>query len=142
AGAVPVHVLLPWSRVLPGRKHAGGHPQPGVSNPLDQRLQLVHGHGGYPRFRAGEGSGRERSAERTVRGGRLLHRQRRRSGTLRAADDMNDDPLRYLQFILLMFLMLFVIESLAQLVGVIVKNFVLGIAVFASCLSMFFIFNG
>ncbi|CAM9620502.1 unnamed protein product, partial [Ectocarpus sp. 4 AP-2014] len=56
--------------------------------------------------------------------------------------DMNDDPLRYLQFILLMFLMLFVIESLAQLVGVIVKNFVLGIAVFASCLSMFFIFNG
>ncbi|CAN0119421.1 unnamed protein product [Ectocarpus fasciculatus] len=55
---------------------------------------------------------------------------------------MNDDPLRYLQFVLLMFLMLFVVESLAQVVGVVVKNFVLGIAVFASCLSMFFVFNG
>ncbi|CAN0120957.1 unnamed protein product [Ectocarpus sp. 6 AP-2014] len=56
--------------------------------------------------------------------------------------DMNDDPVRYLQFVLVMFLMLFVVESLAQLVGVVVKNFVLGIAVFASFLSMFFIFNG
>ncbi|CAM9919784.1 unnamed protein product, partial [Ectocarpus fasciculatus] len=56
--------------------------------------------------------------------------------------DMNDDFVRYLQFVLVMFLMLFVVESLAQLVGVVVKNFVLGIAVFASFLSMFFIFNG
>ncbi|CAM9446521.1 unnamed protein product [Ectocarpus sp. 4 AP-2014] len=56
--------------------------------------------------------------------------------------DMNDDPVRYLQFVVVMFLMLFVVESLAQLVGVVVKNFVLGIAVFASFLSMFFIFNG
>ncbi|CAN0345524.1 unnamed protein product [Ectocarpus sp. 12 AP-2014] len=56
--------------------------------------------------------------------------------------DMNDDPVRYLQFVVVMFLMLFVVESLAQLVGVVVKNFVLAIAVFASFLSMFFIFNG
>ncbi|CAM9811429.1 unnamed protein product, partial [Ectocarpus fasciculatus] len=56
--------------------------------------------------------------------------------------DMNDDPVRYLQFVMVMFLLLFVVESLAQLVGVLVKNFVLGIAVFSSCLSMFFVFNG
>ncbi|CAM9952064.1 unnamed protein product, partial [Ectocarpus sp. 4 AP-2014] len=56
--------------------------------------------------------------------------------------DMNDDPVRYLQFVMVMFLLLFVVESLAQLVGVLVKNFVLGIAVFSSLLSMFFVFNG
>ncbi|CAN0170684.1 unnamed protein product, partial [Ectocarpus sp. 12 AP-2014] len=56
--------------------------------------------------------------------------------------DMNDDPVRYLQFVVVMFLLLFVVESLAQLVGVLVKNFVLGIAVFSSLLSMFFVFNG
>eukprot|EP00752_Nemacystus_decipiens_P009950 g8873.t1 len=56
--------------------------------------------------------------------------------------DMNDDPARYFLFVLVMFLMLFVVESLAQLVGVLIKNFVLGIASFASLLSVFFIFNG
>ncbi|CAM9583250.1 unnamed protein product, partial [Ectocarpus sp. 13 AM-2016] len=35
--------------------------------------------------------------------------------------DMNDDPVRYLQFVMVMFLLLFVVESLAQLVGVLVK---------------------
>eukprot|EP00903_Cladosiphon_okamuranus_P021625 g19883.t2 len=56
--------------------------------------------------------------------------------------EMNDDPLRYCLFVLVMFLMLFVVESLAQLVGVLIKNFVLGIASFASFLSIFFVFNG
>ncbi|CAB1099471.1 ABC [Ectocarpus sp. CCAP 1310/34] len=36
--------------------------------------------------------------------------------------DMNDDPVRYLQFVVLMFLLLFVVESLAQVVGVLVKD--------------------
>eukprot|EP00904_Undaria_pinnatifida_P002690 jgi/Undpi1/12421/HiC_scaffold_5.g02093.m1 len=56
--------------------------------------------------------------------------------------DMNSDPIRFYQFLLVMFLMLFVIESMAQLIGVLVKNFILAIAVFASILSIFFIFNG
>ncbi|CAN0443751.1 unnamed protein product [Pylaiella littoralis] len=55
---------------------------------------------------------------------------------------MNDDIVRYGQFIVAMFLMLLVIESLTQIVGVVLQNFVLGIAVFASILSMFFVFNG
>ncbi|CBJ27000.1 ABC transporter family protein [Ectocarpus siliculosus] len=56
--------------------------------------------------------------------------------------DMNDDPVRYLQFVMVMFLLLFVVESLAQLVGVLVKSFILGIAIFASFLSIFYMFNG
>ncbi|CAN0041029.1 unnamed protein product [Ectocarpus sp. 12 AP-2014] len=56
--------------------------------------------------------------------------------------DMNDDLVRYLQFVMVMFFLLFVVESLAQLVGVLVKSFILGIAVFASFLSIFYMFNG
>ncbi|CAM9592407.1 unnamed protein product, partial [Ectocarpus fasciculatus] len=55
---------------------------------------------------------------------------------------MNDDPTRFTQFVVVMFLMLFVVESVAQVVGVFIKNFVLAIAVYSCVLSMFFIFNG
>ncbi|CAM9549652.1 unnamed protein product [Pylaiella littoralis] len=55
---------------------------------------------------------------------------------------MNDDVIRYLRFTLAIFLLLLVVETMAQIIGVLIKNFILGIAVFACLVSTFFIFNG
>ncbi|CAM9234045.1 unnamed protein product [Chrysoparadoxa australica] len=55
---------------------------------------------------------------------------------------MNDDTGRFLLFAIVMFALLYTVESLAMLLGSLIENGVLALATFASILSQLFIFNG